>query len=152
MLNDGKEVRFETWETVIRQKLEANADHYPLPVHRKLYVQSRCEGKAQLHIAPRMNPTSTMPYADADDILAHLKTVFANPNRKAEAYTSYHQLMMKLSASFIDFLAEFMQLAEEACVVQENRKRDLYSKLPYLLQSQMMGAVNDEAIPFERFT
>ncbi|OQE59199.1 hypothetical protein PENNAL_c0337G09466, partial [Penicillium nalgiovense] len=33
MLNDGKEVRFETWETVIRQKLEANADHYPLPVH-----------------------------------------------------------------------------------------------------------------------
>lgn len=49
MLSDGKEVRFETWETVIRQKLEANADHYPLLVHRKLYVQSRCEGKAQLY-------------------------------------------------------------------------------------------------------
>ncbi|KAI3115139.1 hypothetical protein CBS147333_1536 [Penicillium roqueforti] len=38
ILKDGKEVRFETWETIIRQKLEANADHYPLPVHRKIYV------------------------------------------------------------------------------------------------------------------
>ncbi|QQK44881.1 Zinc finger, CCHC-type [Penicillium digitatum] len=66
MFSDGKKVRFETWETVIRQKLEANADHYPLP------------------------------------------------------------------------------LAEEAAVIEENRKRDLYSKLPYLLQSQVMWAVNQD--------
>ncbi|KAJ5836205.1 hypothetical protein N7447_002231 [Penicillium robsamsonii] len=80
MLNDGKEVRFETWETVIRQKLKANADHYPLPVHRKLYVQSRYEGKAQLHITPRLNAESMNPYRDSEDMIAHLKTVFANPN------------------------------------------------------------------------
>ncbi|KAJ5446558.1 hypothetical protein N7491_002640 [Penicillium cf. griseofulvum] len=51
VLSDGKAVRFETWETIICQKLEANSDHYPLPVHRNLYVQSRCEGKAPLPIA-----------------------------------------------------------------------------------------------------
>ncbi|KAI3220470.1 hypothetical protein DTO012A9_10171 [Penicillium roqueforti] len=152
MLKDGKEVRFETWETVIRQKLEANADHYPLPVHRKLYVQSRCEGKAQLHIAPRMSATSNNPYADAEDIIVHLRTVFANPNRRAEAYTAYHKLKMKPKEDFTDFLAEFMQLAEEAAVVEENRKRDLYSKLPYLLQSQVMWAVNQETVPFDAFT
>ncbi|KAJ5515156.1 hypothetical protein N7463_004708 [Penicillium fimorum] len=152
MLSDGKEVRFETWETVVRQKLEANADHYPLPVHRKLYVQSRCEGKAQLHIAPRLSAESSAPYADADDMIAHLKTVFANPNRRAEAYTAYHKLKMKPKDSFTDFLAEFMQLAEEAVAVEENRKRDLYSKLPYLLQSQVMWAVNQDSVPFETFT
>ena len=152
MLKDGKEVRFETWETVIRQKLEANADHYPLPVHRKLYVQSRCEGKAQLHIAPRMSATSTNPYADAEDIIVHLRTVFANPNRRAEAYTAYHKLKMKPKDDFTDFLAEFMQLAEEAAVVEENRKRDLYSKLPFLLQGQVMWAVNQDTVAFDAFT
>lgn len=152
MLSDGKEVRFETWETVMRQKLEANADHYPLPVHRKLYVQSRCEGKAQLHIAPRMSSDSSNPYVDAEDMITHLKTVFANPNRRAEAYTTYHKLMMKPKDSFTDFLAEFMQLAEEAVVIEENRKRDLYSKLPYLLQSQVMWAVNQDIVTFESFT
>jgi hypothetical protein len=91
-------------------------------------------GKAQLHIAPRMDAASSRPYEDEEDILEHLKSVFANPNRKAEAYSAYHQLTMKPRDSFIDFLAEFLQLAEEACVVQENRKRDLYLKhLPSLI-------------------
>ncbi|KAJ5260704.1 hypothetical protein N7505_009054 [Penicillium chrysogenum] len=138
MLNDRKEVRFETWETVIRQKLEVNADYYPLPIHRKLYIQSRCEGKAQLHIAPRISSDASLPYVDAEDIILHLKTVFANPNRCVEAYTVYHKLKIKPKDSFTDFLTEFMQLAEEAVVVAENRKRDLYSKLPYLLQSSQL--------------
>ncbi|KAI2733994.1 hypothetical protein DTO013F2_10449 [Penicillium roqueforti] len=133
MLKDGKEVCFEIWEIVIRQKLEANADHYPLLVYRKLYVQSRCEGKVQLHIAPRMSATLNNPYADAEDIIVYLCTVFVNPNRRAEAYTAYHKLKIKPKEDFTDFLAEFMQFAEEAAVVEENRKRDLYSKLLYLL-------------------
>jgi hypothetical protein len=81
-----------------------------------------------------MSADSSSPYADADDIIAHLKTVFANPNRKAEAYTEYHKLKMKPRDSYTDFIAEFLLLAEEACVIEENRKRDLYSKLPYLLK------------------
>jgi hypothetical protein len=67
-----------------------------------------------------------------------LKTVFANPNRKAEAYTSFHKLKMKPKDNFTDFLAGFMQLAEEACIPIGNRKQDLYSMLPYLLQIQVM--------------
>ncbi|KAJ5124614.1 uncharacterized protein N7515_003051 [Penicillium bovifimosum] len=152
MFSDGKEVRYEAWATTIRQKLLANADHYPEPVHRKLYVQSRCEGKAQLHIAPRMDEASTRPYEDAEDILSHLRSVFANPNRKAEAYSAYHQLTMKPRDGFTDFLAEFLQLAEEACVVRENLKRDLYLKLPNLLQTQMMLAVNQSHVTFDNFT
>lgn len=135
MLSDSKEVRFETWEIVIRQKLEANTDHYPLPIYRKLYVQSRYEGKVQLYIAPRMSSDSSNPYIDAEDMINYLKTVFANPNRRAKIYTIYHKLMIKPKDSFTDFLAEFIQLVEEAIVIEENCKRDLYSKLLYLLQS-----------------
>ncbi|KAI2695523.1 hypothetical protein CBS147333_9715 [Penicillium roqueforti] len=99
-----------------------------------------------------MSATSNNPYVDAEDIIVHLRTVFTNPNRRAEAYTAYHKLKMKPKEDFTDFLAEFMQLAEEAAVVEENRKRDLYSKLPYLLQSQVMWAVNQETVPFDAFT
>jgi hypothetical protein len=152
ILTDGKEVRFETWETVIRQKLEANADHYPLPVHRMLYVQSRCEGKAQLHIAPRMHADASNPYKDAEDIIGHLRSVFQNRNREPEALAKYQKLNMKPKDSFTDFLAEFMQLAEEAGVMEKARKRDLYSKLPYLLQTQVMWAVNKTDVPFDDFT
>lgn len=56
MFDDGKTVSFETWVVTMRQKLEANADHFPTAVHWKLYVSRRCRGKAQLHIAPRLNP------------------------------------------------------------------------------------------------
>jgi hypothetical protein len=130
----------------ITHRLQVSSGNGPgpsdtLPLHRMLYVQSRCEGKAQLHIAPRMDASSSRPYEDAEDILEHLKSVLANPNRKAEAYSAYHQLTMKPRDSFTDFLAEFLQLAEEACVVRENLKRDLYLKLPHLLQTQMMLAV-----------
>ena len=46
ILSNSKQVRFETQETVMRQKLEANANHYPLPIYRKLYIQSRYKDKA----------------------------------------------------------------------------------------------------------
>lgn len=80
-----------------------------------------------------MGSDSSNLYMDAEDMIVHLKTVFTNPNRYTKAYTAYHKLMIKPKDSFTDFLTEFMQLAEEATIIEENRKRDLYSKLPYLL-------------------
>ena len=120
---------------MIRQKLEVNTNYYPLPIHRKLYIQSRYEGKAQLYIAPRISSDTSLPYVDAKDIILHLKTIFANLNRRVEAYTVYYKLKIKPKDSFTNFLTEFIQLAEEAIVITENYKRDLYSKLLYLLQS-----------------
>lgn len=152
ILRDGKQVRCETWETVVRQTLEANADHYPLPVHRKLCVRSRCEGKPRLSIAPRITSDSSNPYVDAEDIMVHLKTGCANPNRRAEAYAAYRKLIMKPKDDFPDFLAEFILLAEEAAVLEETRKWVLYSKLPYRLQCRVGWAVNQDTMTVENFS
>ncbi|KAJ5139050.1 uncharacterized protein N7515_003898 [Penicillium bovifimosum] len=85
--------------------------------------------------------SSSRPYGDAEDILKHLKSLFANPNRKAEAYSAYHQLTMKPRDSFSDFLAGFLQLAEGACVVRENL-RGLY--LWYQAYERKVSRTRDE--------
>jgi hypothetical protein len=56
-----------------------------------------------------------------------------NPNRKAKAYTEYYKLKIKPRDSYTDFITEFLLLTKEAYIIEENRKRDLYSKLLYLL-------------------
>ena len=138
MFKDGKEVRFEPWSIAIRHKLQANADHFPDPIHRMIYVQSRCEGQAQLHLATRMDPDSSNAYQDFEDILTHLKTVFANPNRRKEAFNKFHKLRMNPKDKFTEFLSEFLQLAEEGNILKTDLKEHLWSMLPYLMQCQVM--------------
>jgi hypothetical protein len=68
-----------------------------------------------------MSAASSSPYADSDDIIAHLKTVSANSNSKSEACPKYHKLKMKPRDSYADFIAEFLLLTDESYVIEENR-------------------------------
>ncbi|KAF7115653.1 hypothetical protein CNMCM5793_002893 [Aspergillus hiratsukae] len=79
--DDGKDPRFEDWLLAIKQKLNANADHYPNPIMRITYGTSRTEGNARKHITPRLREDAVNPYQDASDLLKHLENVFADPNR-----------------------------------------------------------------------
>lgn len=47
-------------------------------------------------------------YADTEDIIVYLCTVFANLNRCTEVYTAYYKLKIKPKEDFTDFLAKFM--------------------------------------------
>jgi hypothetical protein len=58
---------------------------------------------------------------------------------------------MKPKEHFNDFYAEFSRLAEEANIPMLYRKRDLYSKLPYLLQGHMISSVNKDTTDIEKF-
>ncbi|KAJ5827771.1 hypothetical protein N7447_004534 [Penicillium robsamsonii] len=87
-----------------------------------------------------MSSDASFPYADAEDIIYHLKTVFANLNRRAEAYTAYHKLKMKPKDSFTDFLTEFMQLAEEAVVIAENLNQNTEAKTSSRTRSTIPAA------------
>ncbi|KAJ5413887.1 hypothetical protein N7509_000514 [Penicillium cosmopolitanum] len=73
MLSDGKEVRWENWQTGIEFKLAQNADWFPTAHHRIHYVSTRREGRALKHIGPRLHRTSTNRYTDAEDMLEHRK-------------------------------------------------------------------------------
>ncbi|KAJ5624908.1 hypothetical protein N7510_001217 [Penicillium lagena] len=58
---------------------------------------------------------------------------------------------MKPKDSFDDFLIEFARLAEESDTPMSVRKEDLYTKLPYLLQNQVMRLVHNDRVSFKDF-
>lgn len=138
LLSDGKTVKFKAWKTEIKRKFKLNQDHYPTTAHQLVHVISRCEGKALSHISPRMQDDSATPYQTIDDVFDHLQTVFYDPNQKQAARDEYLDLQMDPKQDFIDFLADFTRLAEESEQPMELRKKDLYRKLPYLLQNQVI--------------
>lgn len=134
MLTDGKEPRFEDWLLLMTQKLAANSDHFDSAQLRMAYVASRCEGKARKHITPRMREDAMSPYHDSKDMLDHLKTIYSDPNRVTAAKHQFRQLYMKTSDKFHDFLSEFLYLAAEAGVAEDDWKDELYHKLTTKLQ------------------
>ena len=66
------------------------------------------------------------PYEDSTDMLKHLKTIYNNLNRVTTAKNQFWQLYMKLSDWFHNFLSEFLYLAAEAGVSNDDLKDELY--------------------------
>lgn len=140
LLTDGKEPRFDDWLLLISQKLSANAAHFNTPQLRMAYVASHCEGRAQKHITPRMRSDTANPYTDSDDMLDHLTTIYSDPNHVTTAKHQFRQLYMKAGDKFHDFLSEFLYLAAEAGVAEEDWKDELYHKLTTELQKLCISA------------
>ncbi|KAJ5143092.1 uncharacterized protein N7515_001879 [Penicillium bovifimosum] len=151
VLSDGKGVKFKPWRAEMQRKLLLNDDHYPTTAHQLAYVSSRCEGKAYGHISPRMEDNSTTPYQTIKDVFDHLESVFYDPNQKQVARDEYLDLKMDAKQDFIDFLADFTRLAEESEQPMDLRKKDLYRKLPSLLQTQVMIHSGDKSVSLEQF-
>lgn len=151
MLNDGREPRFEDWLLLMSQKLAANADHFNTPQLRMAYVASRCDGRARKHITPRMRDDVVNPYTDSKDILDHLKMIYNDPNRITTAKHQFRQLYMKPGDKFHDFLSEFLYLAAEAGVAENNWRDELYTKLTTKLQELCISASYQDG-PFRDFS
>ena len=101
---------------------------------RMAYVASRCDGKARKHITLRMRDDAMNPYTDSKNMLDHLKAIYSDPNRVTTARHQFRQLYMKTSGKFHDFLFEFLYLAAEAGVADDDWKEELYTKLTTKLQ------------------
>ncbi|OOQ82704.1 hypothetical protein PEBR_37745 [Penicillium brasilianum] len=151
MFSDGKDVKFKDWKTEIKRKLLLNEDNYPTAAHQLAYVNSRCEGKALRHISPRMQEDATATYQTAQDVFDYLQSVFHDPNHQQVARDEYLVLKIDPKQDFGDFLAEFTYLAEEAEQPVDLRKRDLYRKLPALLQNQVMIDAGQSSVTLEEF-
>jgi hypothetical protein len=151
LLDDGREVQYEAWETQMKLKMAANADHFPTPSMRIAYVSSRCTGEAYKHLAARLRTGASMPYHDDCDVFEHLREVFGDPNRLENAQTEYHELRMKANEKYQTFVSRFLYLADEAEIPKINRKRDLWRKLPKSLQTQVIAELHRKEGTFVEF-
>jgi hypothetical protein len=151
MFSDGKNPTFEDWALAIYQKLDANADHYSTATLRKVYVTSRCKGDARRHFVPRLRPESLNPYNNAKDMLAHLKTIFIDPNKVRNARRQYNDLKIAPGNMFYTFISDFRYLAVEAGIDADYWKEDLYQRLPTKLQELTITRFNDRQINFDQY-
>ena len=76
----------------MRNKLKANADHFPINALKIAYVESRVGGEAALHLAPRMREDAINLFTTADELLDCLSKVYGDPNRRYIAMLSYAAL------------------------------------------------------------
>ena len=151
LLTDGKEPWFEDWLLLMTQKLEANHDHYDSPQLHHAYVASCCDGKACKHITPWLQSESMNLYEDSTDMLEHLKTIYDDLNWVTTAKNQFQQLYMKTTNQFHDFLSEFLYLAAEAGVSDDDLKDELYHQITTKLQELTMAEINSNR-SFRQFT
>ena len=80
-------------------------------------------------IMPQLWSESVNLYKDSVDMLKHLKTIYDDPNQVTTAKNQFQQLYMKTTDQFHDFLSEFLYLAAEAGVSDNNLKNELYYQI-----------------------
>lgn len=138
ILTDGREPRFEDWLSRVKNKLKANADHYPSQSIKIAYVEGRTGGKAARHLAPRMKEGSAEEYATVEDVYKHLEMIFLDPNKRVNARREFRALRMEAGDEYHDFLAEFLYLAGEGGIGKTELKEELYEKLTFKLKEMMV--------------
>ena len=127
------------------QKLEANHDHYNSPQLHYAYVASYCDGKACKHITPQLWSKSVNLYEDSSNMIEHLKTIYDDLNWVTTVKNQFWQLYMKNTDWFHDFLSEFLYLATEASISNDNLKDELYHWITTKLQELTIPEINSNS-------
>ena len=70
-------------------------------------------------------------------MIQHLAARYVNPNKVRDARYDYNRLMMKPSQPFIEFQTQFLHLAGEAQIPEDNLCLDLYDKLTTWMQEKL---------------
>src|SRR5258706_283615 len=128
-LDDGVDPTFLSWKLEIQGKLRVNADHYNGEEDQMLYVFGRTKGDARKHLLPRYDEDSPARFKSVKEMIAHLASIYVNPNRVRDAKYDFSRLLMKPGELFSEFQTSFLHLAGEAQIPQEDLKTDLYDKL-----------------------
>ena len=134
LLTDEKEPKFEDWESWMKNKLNANINHYTTEELKMAYIENQTRGGAAQHLAPRLREEATNKFTTADEMFKHLENVYLNLNHLQTAKNSFQRLIMHQNDNFHEFLTNFLHLAGEAKISEDKYKYELNSKLSFDLQ------------------
>jgi hypothetical protein len=142
-LDKGQDPTFESWRFQIKNKLRANADHFPTEADRIAFVFGCTKGDAQKHLLPRIEEEAPNRFTVAEELIQLLATVYVNPNKVRDGRYQYNKLFMTTNQSFAEFQTTFLHLAGEGQIHESNLRMDLYDKLSTDLQKGMASHLVD---------
>jgi len=150
ILTDGKNPTFEGWLLKVKNKLKVNADHFADEDAKIAYVQLLTDGEASQHIQPRLEDDAADPYTTYAEVLSHLQSIYEDPNRIFNAKNEFKKLFMKSTQPFHEFYTRFLHLSGRAQIAPSELKYELYNKLSFDLQRQVIAQFHAE-IPMKAF-
>jgi len=152
-VDDGKSPTFDSWLIEIKGKLEEDAHLYPTDLSEVRYIYSRTKGTARGHLTPRMSETSRFRLTTAEEAFKILANALSDPLRRQKKKREYiaHRYYPGRGTSYQEFYSTFLTLVEEAGVLDEDLKDDLYSKLPQTIKTQVAAKAFNPSVGFDDF-
>ena len=138
-LMDGVSPFINDWLETMRTKLSVNADWYPIEQERMAYVFDQCGTEAKPYIRVRRNPKHAIAYITAEEMFNTLEKTFSRPkeDREQEASDEYYRLYQG-SRPFIQFWADFLWLATELELEEQQILKDLRCKISTTLKNHLI--------------
>ncbi len=136
VFTDDKNSIIDDWLSVMRNKLEENANWFSTDVQQKTYVRIRIDDEVMKHLIFRFFKNSIKSYIIAKKIFDDLYQIFDDSNRRINALKTYRRFkQIESFKNFNTFWVEFQRLASDSELYnQEALLEDLKNKMSYELQ------------------
>jgi hypothetical protein len=141
-LTDGVNPTFNTWALEMRDKFEANEDHFVKESVRKGYVYNRTDGDAKKFLTPRYKVTAKDPFTSAQEMLAYLAVIFHDPHHLRTLKNTFQDLVMKPGQHFHEFRTNFIHQADEAQIPADTWFDEMHRRLPLFIQDRLALALS----------
>jgi hypothetical protein len=122
--------------TVMKNKLEENANWFSIDVQQKTYVRIKIEDDAMKHLTFRFFKNFIKSYTIADEIFDDLYQIFEDFNRRINVLKTYRRFkQIESFKNFNTFWVEFQRLVSDSKLYnQKALLEDLKDKMSYELQ------------------
>ncbi len=139
IFTDDKDSTIDDWLSVMKNKLEENANWFSINVQQKAYVRIRIEDDAMKHLTLRFFKNFIKSYTIADEIFDDLYQIFEDSNRRTNVLKTYRRLkQIESFKNFNTFWAEFQRLVSDSKLYnQKALLEDLKNKMSYELQKTL---------------
>ncbi|KAK9385146.1 hypothetical protein V1515DRAFT_582232 [Lipomyces mesembrius] len=104
---------FLSRKIAIHKKLTVNKSLFPDEEVCMANVFDRTEKDAQMHLQPRARSASPDPWVSADDMIAHLASIYRDRYQTQNSRANHRSLNMNANQTFAEFYTRFLHLAGE---------------------------------------
>lgn len=113
------ELSFETWETRMRNKLDANSASFGNERIKLSYVESRLGKQPADRVSARMDNTSAQAYTSSQELMDHLHIMYLDAGATEKAKTKFKSMWMSKDEDFQKFYTNFLHTAAKAGITEE---------------------------------